>query len=134
MMRKKIMLALIGLSAASLLGASANAHPTLISSNPQANVPAGSSPTEIRLSFTERVIAKFSGVELKDESGKPVATGAATVDPKDRKQLVVPIATPLAAGSYTVVWHAVSEDTHRVTGQYTFKVELKPEAGSAPSH
>ena len=123
MMRKEIALALLALSAASLLGTSANAHPTLTSSNPRANISAASSPTEIRLNFSEGVIAKFSGVELKDESGKPIATGAATVDPKDKKQLVVPLATPLTAGRYRVYWHAVSEDTHRVTGQYSFKVE-----------
>lgn len=133
MMQKKITVALLALSAAGLLVTSADAHATLTSSSPQANVPAAGSPTEIRLSFSERVIAKFSGVEIKDESGKAVATGIAAVDPKDRKQLVVPLTTPLAAGSYTVIWHAVSEDTHRVTGQYSFKVELKPEAGSAPS-
>ena len=123
MVRKKIALALLALSAASLLGTSANAHPTLTSSNPQANISATSSPAEIRLNFNEGVIAKFSGVELKDESGKPIATGAATVDPKDKKQLVVPLATPLTAGRHTVYWHVVSEDTHRVTGQYSFKLE-----------
>jgi methionine-rich copper-binding protein CopC len=122
MMRNKIAAALLALSAAGLAGAPANAHSTLTSSNPQANAQAAGSPKEIRLNFSERVIAKFSGVEIKDESGKPVATGAATVDPKDSKQLVVPLTAPLAAGSYTVLWHAVSQDTHRVTGQYSFKV------------
>ena len=121
-MRKKTAVALLVLSAASLLGTSANAHAILTSSSPQANDSA-SSPTEIRLNFSEGVIAKFSGLEVKDESGRPMAMGAATVDPKDKKQLVVPLATPLAAGRYTVNWHAVSEDTHRVTGQYSFKVE-----------
>ena len=123
MMPKKIALALLALSTASLLGTSADAHPTLTASNPQANISAAGSPTEIRLNFSEGVIAKFSGVELKDESGKPMTTGAATVDPKDKKQLVVPLATPLTAGRYTVYWHVVSEDTHRVTGQYSFKLE-----------
>jgi copper resistance protein C len=122
MMRKAITGALAGLSA-SLLGTLAHAHTTLTSSNPQANASAPSSPSELRLNFSEGVIAKFSGVELKDESGKPIATGAATVDPKDKKQLVVPVTTPLTTGRYTVYWHAVSEDTHRVTGQYSFRVE-----------
>jgi methionine-rich copper-binding protein CopC len=122
MMRNKIAAALLALSAASLAGAPANAHAALTSSNPLADAPAASSPTEIRLSFTERVIAKFSGVEIKDERGKPIATGAAAVDPKDSKQLVVPLTAPLAVGNYTVLWHAVSEDTHRITGQYSFKV------------
>jgi methionine-rich copper-binding protein CopC len=91
MMRKAIVSALIGLSAATLLGTFAHAHATLTSSNPQANASAASAPTELRLNFSEGVIAKFSGVDLKDESGKPIATGAATVDPKDKKQELSPI-------------------------------------------
>jgi methionine-rich copper-binding protein CopC len=108
--------------AAGLFTTSANAHATLTSSNPQANGSTTTSPTELRLSFSEGVVPKLSGVELKDASGKVVTTGTATVDPKDKKQLVVPLTTPLTAGSYTVNWHAVSEDTHRLKGEYSFKV------------
>jgi copper resistance protein C len=43
-------------------------------------------------------------------------------DPADRKQLVVPLPSPLIAGRYKVAWHAVSEDTHRVKGEYSFEV------------
>ena len=78
---------------------------------------------EIRLGFTEGVNQKFSGIDVKDQSGKKVATGPAAVDPKNKKELVVPVSEKLSAGgSYTVEWHAVSEDTHRIKGQYSFKV------------
>jgi methionine-rich copper-binding protein CopC len=77
---------------------------------------------EIKLNFSEGVIAKFSGLELKDEAGKTIATGIPVNDPKDQKQLVVPLPVPLKAGHYTVTWHAVSEDTHRVKGEYSFGV------------
>ncbi len=73
--------------------------------------------------FSEGVIAKFSGVEIKNESGKTIPTGVPVTDPKDQKQLVVPLPTPLTAGHYTVTWHAVSEDTHRVKGEYSFGVD-----------
>jgi methionine-rich copper-binding protein CopC len=69
------------------------------------------------------VIAKFSGLELKDEAGKRIATGVPVTDPKDRRQLVVPLPAPLMVGHYTVSWHAVSEDTHRVKGEYSFRVD-----------
>jgi methionine-rich copper-binding protein CopC len=43
-------------------------------------------------------------------------------DPKNKKQLVLPIQESLPPGIYNVDWHAVSVDTHRVEGHYTFKV------------
>jgi methionine-rich copper-binding protein CopC len=109
--------------ATSLLAASANAHPKLNSASPAADVSSKISPTEIRLSFSEGVIAKFSGVEIKNESGKTIPTGVPVTEPKDQKQLVVPLPVPLKAGHYTVTWHAVSEDTHRVKGEYSFGVD-----------
>ena len=95
----------------------------LISVSPAADVSSKVSLTEIKLSFSEGVIAKFSGLELKDEAGKTIATGVPANDPRDQKQLVVPLPTPLTAGHYTVTWHAVSEDTHRVKGEYSFGVD-----------
>ena len=77
---------------------------------------------EIRLGFTEGLNPKFSGIELMDQNGKKMATGPAAVDPKNTKELVVFVPEKLSAGSYTVEWHAVSEDTHRIKGQYSFKV------------
>lgn len=120
-----------------LMATSAVAHPKLMSAVPAADVDANPSPTasgvatvnkasgapkEIRLLFSEAVIAKMSGVVLKDAAGKPVPTGSPLVDPQDQKQLVVPVPTPLAPGRYNVTWHAVSEDTHRVKGEYNFTV------------
>jgi methionine-rich copper-binding protein CopC len=93
-----------------------------MSVSPAADVSSKVSPKEIRLNFSEGVIAKFSGLELKDEGGKAVSTGLPVNDPGDRKQLVVPLPAPLMAGRSTVNWHAVSEDTHRVKGEYSFEV------------
>ncbi len=123
MSRNTITMGTIAVLAISLLATSANAHPKLISASPSADVASKVSPTEIKLNFSEGVIAKFSGLELKDEAGKAIATGAPVNDPKDQKQLVVPLPAPLTAGHYTVTWHAVSEDTHRVKGQYSFGVD-----------
>jgi methionine-rich copper-binding protein CopC len=108
--------------AISAVASSANAHPKLNSVSPAADVSSKVSPTEIKLNFSEGVIAKFSGLELKDEAGKTIATGVPVTDPGDRRQLVVPLPAPLMAGHYTVRWHAVSEDTHRVKGEYSFGV------------
>src|SRR5262249_19279294 len=101
----------------------ASPPPTIKSASPAADVPSTSSPAEIKLEFSEGVIAKFSGLELKDERGKTIATGVAMVDAKDKKRLLVPVRAPLNPGRYTVNWHVVSEDTHRVQGQYSFRIE-----------
>jgi methionine-rich copper-binding protein CopC len=68
------------------------------------------------------VIPQFSGAELKDQAGKLIATGKAAVDPANRNVLVVPIGVPLPPGNFQVDWHAVAEDTHRVKGNYSFRV------------
>jgi methionine-rich copper-binding protein CopC len=123
MLRNTIAIAALAVLAIGALATSADAHPKLKSVSPAADVSSKVSPKEIKLNFSEGVIAKFSGLELKDEAGKTVATGVPVNDPGDRRQLVVPVPAPLTAGRYTVTWHAVSEDTHRVKGEYSFGVD-----------
>jgi methionine-rich copper-binding protein CopC len=120
-MSKKTTMAAIMITAGLFNGA-ANAHPELQSAEPAAGAAMTTSPTQIRITFNENVIPKFSGVELKDQTGKMIATGKAATDPTDKKQLVVPVQEPLPPGDYKVEWHAVSDDTHRVTGSYSFSV------------
>ena len=112
----------VALIVASLSGNAAFAHADLQSAEPAAGSAETTSPTQIRITFSEAVIAKFSGVELKDQVGRPIATGTAAVDPANKNVLIVPISEQLPAGNYKVEWHAVSEDTHRVKGTYSFSV------------
>jgi methionine-rich copper-binding protein CopC len=120
-MSKATSMALLALFAATMLATAVDAHPTLKSANPAAESTAAA-PMEIRLTFSEGVIAKFSSAEVKDQSGKKITTGKVTTDPKDQKQLIVALLAPLSEGTYTVNWNVVSVDTHRVTGAYSFKV------------
>src|SRR3989442_2788328 len=119
-MLKRTSKTVLALFAASLIATSAYAHPTLKFANPPAEGAAATAPTEIRLNFSEGVISKFSSVEVKDQAGKKIATGKVATNPKDQKELVVPLQAPLKAGTYTVKWIVVSVDTHRVNGTYTF--------------
>jgi methionine-rich copper-binding protein CopC len=109
----------------------ANAHPKLESSDPAADATISSAPKEIRLNFSEGVLSKFSGIELKDEAGKSIATGESATDPKDKKQLIVPVTATLTPSRYTVTWHAVSDDTHRVEGKFSFKLAQNSAAGAS---
>ena len=120
-MRKKTSLAAATLIAASLSAGIAYAHPELQSAEPAAGKPSAP-PKQIRITFNENVIPQFSGVELKDQSGKAVATGKAMTDPTNKKLMIVPVKDQLVPGDYKVEWHAVSDDTHRVKGSYSFSV------------
>jgi methionine-rich copper-binding protein CopC len=120
-MSKATSMALLALFAATMLGTAVNAHPTLKSANPAAESTVAA-PMEIRLTFSEGVIAKFSSAEVKDQGGKKIITGKVTTDPKNQKQLIVALPAPLPEGTYTVNWNVVSVDTHRVSGAYSFKV------------
>ena len=77
-------------------------------------------PKEIRLTFSEGVEPRFSGIELTTSDGRAIAT-AAIRDPADDKQLVLAVPN-LAPGRYRVNWHVVSVDTHRTEGEFTFTV------------
>ena len=112
---------LLSLVACSFLAATASAHPKLIKSDPASGATAPS-PKELRLSFNEILAVKFCGADVEDEKGHKVEVGPAALDPADKKQLIVPLLKPLVAGIYTVEWHAVAADTHRVTGTYSFTV------------
>jgi methionine-rich copper-binding protein CopC len=79
-------------------------------------------PAEIRLKFSEGVEPRFSGVALTSEGGAAVALGHPSVDPADNSTLIAKIEKPLLPGLYTVTWHAVSVDTHRTQGSFTFTV------------
>ena len=119
-LRKTVRVTLAVLLTATV-GRIAWAHPVLEASDPGQGATV-SSPKEIRLTFTENLVAKFSGLTIKDQSGRSIGTANPSVDPNDKRQLIVPISTPLPPGAYDVDWHAVGADTHRVTGHFSFRV------------
>ena len=73
------------------------------------------------LTFSEGVEATFTKVSLSKDGTEIAIKGLETPD-ADKKTLVVTPAAPLAAGNYKVVWNAVSVDTHKSNGEYSFKV------------
>src|SRR3984893_8378061 len=117
-----ISVAAVAVFAASLFGGAVNAHPLLQSAEPAVGAAVTTSPKQIRITFNENVIPQMSGVEVKDQTGKTIATGKAATDPANKKLLVVPLNEQLPPGDYKVEWHAVSDDTHRVKGNLSFSV------------
>ena len=120
MLRKLIMPA--ALTALSLLTADvAAAHPVLRSADPAPNGVA-KAPTEIRMTFSEALIPRFSGIEIVDQRGRAVTRANALTNAANKRQLVAPLRLRLAPGTYRLNWHAVSVDTHRVQGTYVFRI------------
>jgi copper resistance protein C len=112
----------VAVIAAGLFGGAAYAHPQLQSAEPAPGAATTTSPKQIRITFNEKVIPKMSGVEVKDQTGRIISTGTAATDPANKKLLVVPVNEQLPPGDYKVEWHAVSDDTHRVKGSFSFSV------------
>ena len=115
---------LLVLTAALALSAgSALAHPKVISAVPAANGVSAGSPKDIRIKFNEAPFAKFATVTVQSAAGQAIKTGKVAVDPKDKTQIVVPVAETLAPGAYKVNWTASGADTHKVNGTFSFTVK-----------
>lgn len=99
------------------------AHAHLKSAIPPVNGTVTASPSKLELEFTEGVDLAFTGVEVKGPDKKSVATGKVTHQAGDDTTLIVPVSGTLAAGTYTVAWHALSTDGHKTHGAYTFTVK-----------
>ena len=115
----------IGAAAAVALAVSAGAavaHPELRTASPAPSAVLSSAPQEVRITFNEPVLAKFSTIELLHEGSHPVKTTKPTVNVKNRAQLVARVAEKLGPGTYKVRWRVVSKDTHKVQGEYTFRL------------
>ena len=107
----------------SLLSAPAFAHAHLKSATPAADGTIATPPAQLDLTFSEGVNPKFTGVTLTGPDKAAVATGPATLGAGGDTTLVVPVPTALAAGTYTVDWHALATDGHKTTGSYRFTVK-----------
>jgi len=104
-----------------LLAPSAFAHAMLESASPPVGG-AVESPAEIRITFSEGIEPKFSGVALSGPGGA-IPIGKASVEAGDDKVLIARVGRKLTPGTYTVKWRAVSVDTHRTQGDFAFTVK-----------
>ena len=117
--------AAIAVAASIALAGPALAHPKLLSATP-ADKATASNVTEAKLVFSETLVAPVSGVDLSMAAMPGMAAmkigGVKTALGADGKTLVATF-PKLAAGKYQLDWHAVSTDTHRVAGSYSFTVK-----------
>jgi copper transport protein len=119
-----VLLVLVSLCALTF-ASSAWAHARLIRSVPADEAVLSNAPTSVRLVFddTVRALAGMKAIRNGGGSvlaGKPKVVGGRTV--------VIPLRSGLRDGDYTVLWRALSDDGHEISGTVVFGVG----AGRAP--
>ena len=85
-------------------------------------------PARIELRFSEKLMPKFSGADLMmtghaGTTHPPMKVAVATAVGADGRTLVLTPKSPLGAVRYSVAWHVVSTDTHRIQGNLAFTVK-----------
>ncbi len=96
------------------------AHAFLDHASPSAGAELRAPPTTVRITFTEGVEPHFSSIQVLDAAGKRLNAGNAHADgPIENLAVELPKLPP---GTYTVIWHATSVDTHKTEGKFTFSV------------
>jgi len=92
------------------------AHAGLTGSMPAAKTGV-KTPALIKLDFSEALEPAFSGAELANARGANIPVA------KSVGGTVITLLPPrLRPGAYTVTWHSVGHDTHRLTGKFVFTV------------
>lgn len=105
-----------------LIGAPlAGAHAFLDHAEPKVGAKVQTSPGEVKVWFTQKLVAAFSQIQVFDSAGKEVDKRDKKLDKSDQALLIVSVPS-LKAGTYKVVWRAVSVDTHVTNGEFTFEV------------
>jgi methionine-rich copper-binding protein CopC len=104
-----------------LKSARLEAHAFLQRAEPGVGSTVQTSPSEVRIRFTENIEPAVSSVQVFDASGKEVDKRDLHLDRSDHALLHVSLPR-LGAGTYKVVWRVVSVDTHVTNGNFTFRV------------
>ncbi|MFE6648149.1 copper resistance protein CopC, partial [Nocardioides sp. NPDC057772] len=98
----------------------AQAHATLIGTDPEEGAVLEVAPETITFTFDEAVTLPPAGVTVFDAKGKEV-TSEATASGTEMK-VALAKANSLGDGTYVVAWRAVSADGHPISGSLTFAV------------
>ena len=96
------------------------AHAFLSGASPPVGSQLPAAPPALTLRFTEPVEPLFCTIELRNPAGAAMTLDA----PRgvDGGQTLVVTLPKLQAGTYTVIWHATSVDTHKTEGRYQFTI------------
>jgi copper resistance protein C len=114
-MRKLFSIAIVVFTAFASTGALA--HAFLDHANPRVGSTVAAAPHELTLWFTQKLEPAFSSVEVMGPNGSSIG-GKAQVS-GNTMRVGIKAAGP---GSYHVHWQALSVDTHKTQGSFSFTV------------
>jgi methionine-rich copper-binding protein CopC len=101
-------------------GQSAFAHAFLKHADPAVGSSVMSLPAELVLTFTESLEVAFCKITVTGPNGA-TAGDAVKIVPGHPDEIAIPL-TSAGPGTYHVIWHAVSVDTHHTQGEFSFTV------------
>src|SRR5215475_13934410 len=109
---------LVSLLLAALDSAAGHAHAFLEHANPLVGSTVASAPREVSLTFTQNLEAAFSSVQVTGANGARVDQGKPQISGNTMRVGL----KSLSQGTYRVRWQALSIDTHKTEGSFTFTV------------
>lgn len=112
----RIRILLTSLLLATFSNVAAHAHAFLDHASPLVGSTVASAPREVSLTFTQNLESAFSSLQVTDANGARVDQGKAQVSGNTMRVGL----KSLAPGTYWVRWQALSVDTHKTEGSFTF--------------
>jgi copper resistance protein C len=100
-----------------LAGTPAYAHAHLARAEPRIDSTVTPAPHEVSLSFTEGLESVFSTIEVRDAQGSRVDEGEPQISGSTMR-----IGLKSLSPGYKVYWRALSVDTHKTEGNFSFRV------------
>jgi methionine-rich copper-binding protein CopC len=97
------------------------AHAHLVKADPAAGSTVATPPGALLMTFTEALEVPFCTVSVTNAAGAPQQTAKPQAVPGHSDELSIPLHIT-APGKYSVTWHALSTDTHKTHGSFTFTV------------
>lgn len=113
-------IAVVALAAAVAVVPQAFGHAALKTSSPASGATVAALPAFVKITFSEP-IGSVSSVRLLDAKGKGHVVTAG-LNPRNAAQVMAKTKAS-APGTYTAKWAIVSDDGHKITGTFTFKVK-----------
>ncbi|MFD4554758.1 copper resistance CopC/CopD family protein [Streptomyces sp. NPDC058469] len=98
----------------------ASAHAALTGSDPSSGVVVDKAPTQISLTFSEKVSTNNDSLRVLNPKGTRVDVGKPSNI--SGTTYAIQVHSGLPDGTYTVAWQVVSADSHPVAGAFTFSV------------
>jgi copper transport protein len=130
------LLAMIGLGIAASPAVAATAtparfaHAALAATDPADGSVVATQPEEVTATFDEPIHMTATSLEVYTPDGDRADDGDTTL--ANPEEIAVTLLPGLGGGTYTAVWHVISDDTHPVSGEFTFSIG-SPSATHVPA-